>query len=121
MRLDYLLPLFYPDFSLGSLAYFKRIKSALFYDYGQGTYNDEQGNSITTSYQSVGIDLRTDIHFLRHLAPFDIGLRTYYRLNDFRRVLSFCSRLVTDFASLLIVFYKKAWRGSANKYYFCGT
>ena len=22
---------------------------------------------------------------------------------------------------LLIVFYKKAWRGSANKYYFCGT
>jgi hypothetical protein len=82
MRLDYLLPLFYPDFSLGSLAYFKRFKSALFYDYGQGTYDDDQGKSISTTYQSVGVDLRTDVHFLRHPAPFDIGLRTYYRLND---------------------------------------
>lgn len=77
---DYMLPLFCPDFSLGSLVYFKRFKTALFYDYSKTTaYNN--GPGVTTIYQSAGLDLKADVHFLRHTVAFTIGLRTAYLIN----------------------------------------
>jgi hypothetical protein len=81
-RFDYIFPIIYPDISLGSLAYFKRLKAALFFDYGSGTYVNDLGNSISQEQKSIGIDLSTDMHFLRHMAPFDIGLRTAYLINN---------------------------------------
>ena len=81
-RFDYIFPIFYPDISLGSLAYFKRLKAALFFDYGSGTYINELGNSISQEHKSIGIDLSTNLHFLRHMAPFDIGIRSAYLINN---------------------------------------
>jgi len=80
-RFDYIFPIFYPDFSLGSIAYFKRLKGALFFDYGKGSYIDGM-NELNYNHESVGIDLTTDLHFLRHMAPFELGIRTAYLPNE---------------------------------------
>ena len=62
------IPLFYPDLSISSLAYIKRVKTYLFADY---LYGED-------IYSSIGADLRFDIHFLRTIAPVDIGFRTAF-------------------------------------------
>ncbi|MGD0711043.1 MAG: hypothetical protein ABR968_07645, partial [Bacteroidales bacterium] len=52
ISVNYRLPLFYPDFRIGSLFYFQRFKANFFYDDAVGkTY------SVTTNYQSTGIEL----------------------------------------------------------------
>ena len=81
-RFDYLFPIFYPDFSFGSLAYFKRLKAAVFFDYGKGNFKLPQGQNTNMEQQSVGLDLTTDLHFLRHMAPFELGIRTAYLLDS---------------------------------------
>ena len=80
-RFDYIFPIFYPDISLGSLAYFKRLKAALFFDYGQGSYQNTANQEIFQEQESVGLDLSTDLHFLRHTAAFNIGIRSAYLLS----------------------------------------
>jgi hypothetical protein len=74
---DYVSPLFYPDFNLGSLLYLKRIRSGLFYDFARGTNNYylkalETGgsgidhvNRFTESFSSFGVELIADFHILR--------------------------------------------------------
>ena len=74
---SYKFPVCYPDVSLFSLAYFKRVKAAFFYDFAFGT----TGVDIKP-YQSVGMELFTDLHILRFLLPFDLGYRLSY-LPDF--------------------------------------
>jgi hypothetical protein len=39
LSIDYIAPLFYPDFNIASLLYIKRFRTSLFYDYAQGTGN----------------------------------------------------------------------------------
>ena len=73
VSLNYKLPLFYPDLSLGSLVYFKRFKLNLFFDWAQG-WTGKQVNI----YQSTGAELTTDVHLLRFLYPFDLGVRAVY-------------------------------------------
>ncbi len=77
IRYDYIFPIFYPDFSLGSIAYFKRLKAAAFYDLGLGP-DIYLSNTPYDNIQTFGLDLTTDVHFARHMAPFEIGLRTAY-------------------------------------------
>jgi hypothetical protein len=77
LRYDYIFPIFYPDFSLGSVAYFKRLKAAAFYDLGMGP-DIYLGSISYNSIQTFGLDLTTDVHFARHMAAFEIGLRTAY-------------------------------------------
>jgi len=92
MSIDYKLPLFYPDFSLGKMAYVKRIKSSLFYDYAwlsMPTLNKNgtiTPNSITAEMKSLGIELTSDLHVLGFFAPIEFGLRSIYRpvYNDFQ-------------------------------------
>lgn len=85
MAIDYKLPLFYPDFSLGKLAYFKRIKSSFFYDYAwlSMPVRDKNGklyqNSFTADMKSLGVEMSSDLHVLRFFAPIEVGLRTVYR------------------------------------------
>ena len=74
---NYKFPVFYPDFSLSSLAYLKRLKANLFFDYAVGSY---EGQNAT--YRSTGIELFVDLHILRFLAPFELGYRLIY-LPDF--------------------------------------
>ncbi|MFO8234530.1 MAG: hypothetical protein R6U04_03870 [Bacteroidales bacterium] len=80
---DYVLPLFYPDWSVGPLLYIKRFKADLFYDYGKNQYreSDDEGNVgwISEGFTSYGVELTTDFHFLRTMFPFSAGIRYAYK------------------------------------------
>ncbi|NVO19335.1 MAG: hypothetical protein HXX13_06525 [Bacteroidetes bacterium] len=73
-RFNYKFPFLYPDLSLGSIAYFKRLKANLFYDHAYAWRNGGM-----KQFDSMGAELTTDAHFLRFLLPFDIGVRQGYR------------------------------------------
>jgi hypothetical protein len=85
LAIDYKFPFLYPDFSLGKMVYFKRLKSALFYDYAWLSVPavDKKGNIYLNYHQmdmkSLGVELTSDLHILRFYAPFEIGFRTVYR------------------------------------------
>ncbi len=70
---NYKFPLFYPDFRAGSVLYFKRFKLNLFYDWAEGW---ETGH--LNRYMTAGTELTADLHILRFLFPFELGLRTMY-------------------------------------------
>ena len=94
---DYKFPLFYPDFSFGKLAYFKRLKSSLFYDYAwiSAPVRDDDGkiypNHSQLQMQSFGIEITSDLHVLRFFAPLELGFRSAYlpEFQDFRFDLLF--------------------------------
>ena len=77
VSVDYISPLIYPDFSIGSLLYLKRVRSGLFYDFARGTNNyylnylGEGGtgidhvNKFAESFSSFGAELIADFHILR--------------------------------------------------------
>jgi hypothetical protein len=71
---NYKFPFAYPDFSLGPVVYFKRLKVNLFYDGGMAA---DKGES--SRLQSTGVELTADLHLLRFIFPFDIGYRLGYR------------------------------------------
>jgi hypothetical protein len=73
LSFNYALPLFYPDWSLGSLFYFKRFKLNVFYDFAEG-FNTGENNL----YQSLGAELTADMHILRFIYPFELGVRTIF-------------------------------------------
>lgn len=91
LAVDYKFPLFYPDFSFGKLAYVKRLKSSLFYDYAWLSLPafDRNGkiypNHLRGEQISLGIELTADFHALRFFAPIELGFRSIYRpdLRDF--------------------------------------
>ena len=70
---NYKFPLFCPDWSIGSLMYIKRFKLNLFFDYAEG-FNPGELNI----YKSTGAELTADLHLLRFVFPFELGLRAYY-------------------------------------------
>ncbi len=74
VAVNYKFPFAYPDFSLGPLAYIKRLKANLFFDNGIGVTH-----GTSRKLQSTGIELSSDIHFLRFVFPVDIGFRAGYR------------------------------------------
>lgn len=94
---DYKFPILYPDLSIGKLAYIKRIKSSLFYDYAWLSMptRDQNGtiypNSLEMKMKSLGIELTSDLHVLRFFAPIEIGFRSVYRpdFQDFQFNLLF--------------------------------
>jgi hypothetical protein len=69
----YSMPLFYPEWQIGQLMYFKRFKTTLFYDFARST-----DNLLPRSFSSAGIDLTADFSFLNFIAPFEAGLRSIY-------------------------------------------
>jgi hypothetical protein len=71
--LNYKFPFAYPDFSFGPVAYIKRLKANLFYDGGEGVTD-----GINRKMQSAGIEITSDLHFLRFVFPLDIGFRLGY-------------------------------------------
>jgi hypothetical protein len=74
----YKFPFWYPDLALGPVVYLKRVKASVFWDYASGERRDSKNQLIREEYQSLGLDLTADMHVLRFLAPFDMGLRTIY-------------------------------------------
>ena len=85
--LNYKLPLFYPDFKIGSLLYFKRFKANIFYDFATGKILN-----ISKMYNSTGIELTTDFNLLRFIFPIDAGVRAVYipekKINVFEMLLN---------------------------------
>ncbi len=69
----YSLPLFYPDWSVGQILYFKRFKMSLFYDFAESPENLSPKH-----FTSLGLDLRSDFSFLNLITPLDAGVRSIY-------------------------------------------
>jgi hypothetical protein len=61
--------LLYPVLSLGSLAFFQRLRANLFYDYSKGSLLD-----IDTELKSYGVELVTDFRLIR-LVDVGAGVR----------------------------------------------
>jgi hypothetical protein len=74
---DYVLPLGFPDMNIGRLVYFKRINLSLFYD--QAFLTIPVDNQFSKTHcKSTGFELTTNTHFLRFIAPIEIGFRSSY-------------------------------------------
>jgi hypothetical protein len=83
--IDYKLPLFNPDFNLGRWVYFKRFKSSLFFDatkYSGIRYSNDTKQSFTGIMRSTGVELTSDLHILRFIAPVEMGIRSTYLFDE---------------------------------------
>lgn len=78
---NYGFPLFYPDKAISGLAFIKRIKANLFYDYGRFGITQFPFQESFANVSSAGIELGFDIRALR-LLEIDFGLRYSYLFND---------------------------------------
>lgn len=74
---DYVLPIAYPDLTIGPLLYVKRIRATLFLDYMKGTekYISETETSAPVYPFSQGIEIYTDYHIFRFIFELTSGLR----------------------------------------------
>lgn len=72
-KADYAFSIFCPDVSIGNLAYIKRFRSNLFYDFTANQKIKEQQRWDT--YNSVGADILADCNFLRLNFPVSVGIR----------------------------------------------
>jgi hypothetical protein len=79
---DYKVPIADPDFALGRLFYFQRIKGGLFVDFGQGQVVDDKNVTRKYAYNSYGFDLSTIFNFMRLNVPIEMGVRFNYTPND---------------------------------------
>lgn len=77
---NYLMPLFYPDYSLSRYVYFKRISLNLFYDELNGRF---QGSPYRAA--SFGWETIFEMNFLRIFLPFGVGLRGSYIIEGLER------------------------------------
>lgn len=59
-RVNYQLPVWYPDVALGGIAFIQRVRLNGFFDYGQG----ELGSQVTTM-RSIGAEVLIDLKLLR--------------------------------------------------------
>lgn len=70
---SYRFPVAYPDWAVGPLAYVKRIKGGVFFDF----QNVRRGNAFKP--RTLGLEFRTDMNFLRFYLPnFDLGVKLVY-------------------------------------------
>jgi hypothetical protein len=77
---DYVFPIAYPDWQIWRAAYFKRFRGSVFYDYavGREVYTGAHSNPVNDTFQSLGIELTTDMHIAQIFVPFNIGGRFVY-------------------------------------------
>lgn len=78
LALDYAFPIWYPNLSIGPVAYFKRVHAKVFYDYFQ--YSNEYSSSLN----STGVDLSIETNLFRFYWTFAPTIR-YSRLIDYGR------------------------------------
>ena len=72
LKADYSFSIFCPDWSIGSLAYIKRLRSNIFYDYAK---NQEHEKSGWTTQSAYGADFIFDCNLLRFSYPISLGVR----------------------------------------------
>ncbi|KAA6331496.1 Protein TolB [termite gut metagenome] len=78
-KADYSFGISCPDFSIGSLAYIKRIRSNVFYDY---SYNQAHKKANWTAQSSSGFDFIFDWNAIRADFPLSSGIRIIKPLQD---------------------------------------
>ena len=81
---NYEFPLWYPDIAIGPLLNIQRIRTNLFYDYGEGKgsvyfYDFSKGLLYSSNnddvYKSYGAEVRVDVNLFRLLPQFEFGFR----------------------------------------------
>lgn len=77
--INYQLPIWYPDLGVGSLAFVKRVKANLFYDFGRAQITDPF--DVQRNMRSMGVELGFDVRVIR-LLDVDFGLRYSYLLDQ---------------------------------------
>jgi len=96
---DYVLPLIYPDLSLATILYIKRIRGGLFFDYASATGNyyferDANGNPVNIfhdyneTFSSYGFELLADFHLMRIPFMISAGVQTVWTKEDKTPVFS---------------------------------
>ncbi len=73
---NYSLPIWFPDLAIGSLAYFKRLRGNIFYDYSEGRLL-----GTDTRLRSYGLELITDFRLIR-LVDVGAGIRVGRKIDD---------------------------------------
>ena len=68
---DYLFPIIYPDWGLGSVIFIKRVALNAFADYSKGWYFNNLGGTTQQSNYSYGADLKFDLTLLN---SFQLGV-----------------------------------------------
>jgi hypothetical protein len=74
LRGAYEFPLFYPDWSMGSLLYIKRFRAGLHYEYA----SIKSYESFRHDFHFAGVSIRSDLHVLRFVAPVSLGCKALY-------------------------------------------
>ena len=77
---EYEAPVFYPDISIGPLAYIQRVRMTGFINVGQITSVGE--NNYVESPRSLGGEIKFDLNLFRQSFLFDLGFRFSYLLNN---------------------------------------
>ncbi|MBC8314407.1 MAG: PD40 domain-containing protein [Bacteroidetes bacterium] len=77
LSVNYKFPFLRLDVSLGSLLYIKRFKLNLFCDWAHGYGHNENHESLST-----GFELTSEMHILRFLAPFELGVQGAFLPNE---------------------------------------
>lgn len=80
---DYMFPLISPDLNIPGVMYLKRITSNLFYDYSETRMHVQLANTgewLTQrhTFESIGAELRAELHPFRFVYPMTIGYRYAY-------------------------------------------
>jgi len=82
VSINYTMPVFYPDWSVPSVIYIRRLWLNAYYDYSYGENIMELKNNVyspyTGSYSSYGAEIYADINPLRFIFPVSAGIRIGY-------------------------------------------
>ena len=86
--LEYELPLFYPDFSIGPIAYVQRVRGMAFLNGGtvEGVSNNGS-NRFKETPKSLGFGITLDLNLFRQTFMFDLGVKYAYvfGVSDFEK------------------------------------
>jgi hypothetical protein len=77
---DYVFPIAYPEWNLGSVLYLKRLRGDLFIDYAFNSYRTKDSDDgsvywLNQNKLSIGFELKADYHLLRTIFPLNTGVR----------------------------------------------
>lgn len=75
--IDYHFPIAYPDFAIGPIAYIKRIRADVFFDYAENRYR-ARSNWEIKYYKNAGVDILFDFHLLHIYYPLTLGPRIIF-------------------------------------------
>lgn len=98
LLINYAFPVFYPDLSLGSVLYLKRLKTNFFFDTGYGDrirIYDPVLHLYTGFLASTGTEISVDLHAFRFLFPISAGIRIGYKMPGERMFSEFILGLST--------------------------